>query len=213
MARALSRREIYLVAGLGLAAVLWIAKSWNAAPEEPQATAGKKGATRAAAAMGPKAPVVHIDQLDKSVVKYDARGRDLFKYSQRPPSMAEVSEMKRQMALAKKAQEEAEARAREQAERDRLAAEAQARELALHPPPPPEPVPPAITFQFLGYVGPADDRIAAFEEGNQTFVAKTGEIVKKDFRIQEIRYESVVIAYVDPRFKGKSRELALTRGR
>jgi hypothetical protein len=37
--------------------------------------------------------------------------------------------------------------------------------------------------------------------------------VKNSFKIQEIRYESVVIAYVDPRFKGQSRELALSRGR
>jgi len=137
----------------------------------------------------------------------------VFKYAARPPSMAEYRRMKEEAARAKKQAEEL--------EKQRLIAEAKAAEEQrqrdeynrLHPPPTPPPMPPPITFTFLGYVGPAHDRIAAFEENNQTFVAKTGDVVKNNFKIQEIRYESVVIAYVDPRFKGQSRELALSRGR
>jgi hypothetical protein len=80
-------------------------------------------------------------------------------------------------------------------------------------PPPQPPPPPTISFRFLGFVGPPTGRIAAFEENDTTFVATTGEIVKKEFRIDEIKYESVVISYVNPQFKGQVRELPLMRGK
>jgi len=37
--------------------------------------------------------------------------------------------------------------------------------------------------------------------------------VKKEFRVDEIKYESVVISYVNPTFKGQVRELPLMRGK
>ena len=121
--------------------------------------------------------------------------------------------MRAAAAAAAKAQKEADERARLAAlQAQKEAAERQAY-LALHPPPPLPPQPPAISFKFLGFVGPPNGRIAAFEENDTTFVAKTGEIVKKDFRIDEIKYESVVISYVNPTFKGQVRELPLMRGK
>ena len=208
MARTPSRRELLLVAGLGAVVLVWLLVSDS--EEAPQAVAARKAQERVAFT---KAPVVHMDLLDNAVVAYDANGRDVFKYAPRPPSWAQVREMRRQQELARQAAlaaaEAARIVAERQAEEDRKRAEI----LAKNPPKPPPPVPPPITFAFLGYVGPAHDRIAAFEENSQTFVAKTGDIVKSNFKIQEIRYESVIIAYVDPRFKGQSRELALSRGR
>ena len=209
MARAPNRREVLLVGALGAIALVWVFMSGG--EDAPQTVAGRRAQEKTQAF--PKAPVVHMEMLDKSIVAYDAKGRDVFKYAARPPSMAEYRRMKEEAARAKKQAEEM--------EKQRLIAEAKAAEETrqreeynrLHPPPTPPPVPPPITFTFLGYVGPASDRIAAFEENNQTFVAKTGDVVKNNFKIQEIRYESVVIAYVDPRFKGQSRELALSRGR
>jgi hypothetical protein len=209
MARKVSRREILLVGALGAIALTWMLLSGGG--EAPQTVAARKSQDKAAAF--PKPPIVHMEMLDRSIVAYDAKGRDVFKYAARPPSMAEYRRMKEEAARAKKQAEEL--------EKQRLIAEAKAAEEQrqrdeynrLHPPPTPPPMPPPITFTFLGYVGPAHDRIAAFEENNQTFVAKTGDVVKNNFKIQEIRYESVVIAYVDPRFKGQSRELALSRGR
>jgi hypothetical protein len=154
-----------------------------------------------------------MELLDKAVVKYDQSGRDLFKYSVRPPSWAQVKQMRAAAAAAEKAQREALARAhlealqREKAEAERVAY------LAAHPAPPQPPPPPTISFRFLGFVGPPTGRIAAFEENDTTFVATTGEIVKKEFRIDEIKYESVVISYVNPQFKGQVRELPLMRGK
>ena len=209
MARTPSRREMYLIAGLGVAALAWMISSDS--EEAPQVVAARRAQEKAVSFA--KAPVVHMEMLEKSVVAYDAKGRDVFKYSQRPPSMAEYRRRKAEQERLRK-------EAAELAEAQRIAAEKKAQEdaeraayLAAHPPPPPPPQPPPITFSFLGYVGPAHDRIAAFQENDQTFVAKTGDVVKNNFKIQEIRYESVIIAYVDPRFKGQSRELALTRGR
>jgi hypothetical protein len=212
MARALSRRELLLAAGVSIAAVVWLWHAWGTEAPHETAAAAKRAEAKRELAMG-KTPLVHLDLLDKSVVKYDPAGRDLFKYSVRPPSWKQVKEMRAAAAAAAKAQKEAEERARiAELERQRLEAARQA-ELALHPLPPPPPQPPAITFKFLGFVGPPTARIAAFEENETTFVAKAGEVVKKEFRIDEIKYESVVISYVNPRFKGQVRELPLMSGK
>jgi hypothetical protein len=212
MARALSRREILLVTGLGAAAAVWLWYSWSPS-EPPAAVAAKKAEAARRDLVFGRVPIVHMEQLDRAVVKYDASGRDLFKFATRPPSWAEVKRLKAEAAAAAKAQREAE-------ERARLLAEQKAKEdaerqayLAAHPPPPPKPVPPPVMFQFIGFVGPPDGRIAAFELNNELILAKTGDVVKKDFRLEEIRYESVLISFVDARFKGETRELPLSRGK
>ena len=212
MARALSRREGLFIAGLGLVAAVWLWRAWGTDAPQATATAERRAEAKRDLAIG-KAPVVHMDLLDKAVVRYDQGGRDLFKYSVRPPSWAQVKQMRAAAAAAAKAQKEAEERARlAELQRQKEEAERQIY-LAAHPVPPPPPQPPAISFKFLGFVGPPTGRIAAFEENDATFVAKAGEIVKKEFRIDEIKYESVVISYVNPRFKGQVRELPLLRGK
>jgi hypothetical protein len=212
MARTPSRREGLLLAGLGVALAAWLWHSWVGDQPAAGATAAKRAEARKDLVMG-AVPVVHMEQLDKAVVKYDSAGRDLFKYSTRPPSWAQVKQMRAAAAAAAKAQKEAEEKARLLAEqRAKEEAERQAY-LAAHPQPPPPPQPPVIQFKFLGFVGPPNNRIAAFEENDVTFVAKTGEIVKTQFKIDEIKYESVVISYVNPTFKGQTRELPLMRGK
>jgi len=212
MARGPSRREGFLIAGLSAALAVWLWRAWDTEAPAAAAAAAKRADAKKELALG-AAPLVHMELLDRAVVKYDQAGRDLFKYSVRPPSWAQVKQMRAAAAAAAKAQREAEEQARLVAlQRQKEEAERQVY-LAAHPLPPPPPQPPAITFKFLGFVGPPNGRIAAFEENEATFVAKTGEIVKKEFRIDEIKYESVVISYVNPTFKGQVRELPLMRGK
>jgi hypothetical protein len=212
MARSLSRREGLLLAGMGVGLSLLLWRSF--ATEEPAVAEAKaKRADAKKELVMAAAPRVHMDLLERTVVKYDQAGRDLFKYSVRPPSWEQVKQMRAAAAAAAKAQKEAEERARIAAEqREKEEAERRAY-LALHPVPPPPPQPPAITFRFLGFIGPPNARIAAFEENDQTFVAKAGEVVKVQFRVDEIKYESVMISFVNPTFKGQVRELPLTRGK
>ena len=213
MARKLTRREVYLLVAVGVAAAVLLWRSWT--PEEaPHAAilAGRRADPKHDVAVA-KVPVVHMDLLEKAVVRYDPDGRDLFKFSVRPPSWGQVKQMRAAAAAAAKAQKEAEARSRlAEIQRQKEEAERQAY-LVVHPLPPPPPQPPAIPFKFLGFVGPPTGRIAALAENDTMFVAKAGEIVKNDFRVDEIRYESVVISYVDPRFKGQVRELPLVSGK
>jgi hypothetical protein len=213
MARKLSGRETAFIAGLAVLAAAWMWHSWTA--EAPEAGGAVKKAEGKGGVAVAEAPVVHLDLLDRALVKYDATGRDLFRYQPRPPSWAEVKRLKaeaekvRQSQIAMAKQEAI--RLAEQAKRD---AELAAYN-AAHPPPPippPPPTPPVVTFQFIGYVGPANDRVAAFLQNQDTIIAKTGDVVAKDFKIQEIRYESVILAFTDPRFQGQSRELPLYRG-
>ena len=157
MARTLTRREVTLIAGVSLVAVVWFWHAWRAsdAPQTTQA-ATRRGDAKRDLTLG-KVPVVNMDLLDKAVVRYDPAGRDLFKYSVRPPSWGQVRQMREAAAAAAKAQKEAEEKARLAAlQRQKEEAERQVY-LAAHPPPPvppPPPQPPVITFKFLGFVGP-----------------------------------------------------------
>jgi len=212
MAKGRSRREMLLILGFGLAAAVWLWSLWGTDDPPAGTTAGRSAQAKKELVIA-KAPLVHIELLDKAVVRYEAGGRDLFKYSVRPPSWAQVKKMRADAAAAAKAQREADSRARLEELQRQKAEEERRLYLAAHPPPPQPPPPPAISFRFLGFVGPPTGRIAAFEENDTTFVATKGEIVKKEFRIDEIKYESVVISYVNPQFKGQVRELPLTRGK
>jgi len=81
-----------------------------------------------------------------------------------------------------------------QAEEFRRKAE-QARLKWQGPPlPPPPPKPPAISFQFIGYMGKPEDRIGVFA-GPGTFLAKNGEVVQGKFKILSIGYESAEIGF------------------
>ena len=139
------------------------------------------------------APWVRLDRLAGEQEGYDPAGRDLFKYYTPPPPP------RKQVA-------------------------------APTPPPvnrepPPVPVrrptqprtdtgpkPPGINFTYLGYMGPKDGKIAVFEEGNTVMIARTGDVVKDQFRVVEFGFETVVMGYVDERFKDQTSELRQKAG-
>ena len=84
MARGRSRREMLLIAGFGLAAAVWL---WRVVGyRRPAGRHGRRQerARRRRSSRSRKAPLVHMELLDRAVVKYEQGGRDLFKYSVRP---------------------------------------------------------------------------------------------------------------------------------
>ena len=211
MARKLSAREGTLLVALAVAGVgyLWL----TSGPEEGKhaAAARSGGAAKAKGEGAP--PTVRVDLLVARAEAYDANGRDLFKYSQRPPSAEEVRRLREEAARRQKEMEEANQRAaleaarRQQEEADRV------KEAVLHPQPPPPPAPPPIDLRYLGYLGPKDDRIAVFEDGKDLVVARKGEVVKDQFRVVEVKWETVVMGFVRAEFKGQTRELAMVKSR
>lgn len=67
-------------------------------------------------------------------------------------------------------------------------------------PPPPvvreEPKPPPVTFQLLGIFGPDDRRIAALLDGPEIVNALESDILKDQFIVNQIGYESVEFGFV-----------------
>ncbi len=106
--------------------------------------------------------------------------RNLFSFEEDPAIVAE----RRRVA------EEAAAKAAEAARK----AEEARRKWQGPPPPPPPPQPPAITFQFVGYMGPPENRIGVFT-GPNIFLAKNGDVVQARFKIVSIGYESAEIGF------------------
>ncbi|MBZ5640621.1 MAG: hypothetical protein LAO51_17935 [Acidobacteriia bacterium] len=212
MARKLSAREGVL---LGVLAAAGIGYMWlTSGPDQ----AGRAGTARDAGAKkgnisAQRPPVVRMDLLTAKTEKYDDQGRDLFKYSQRPPSAAEIRRLREEAARRQKEMEEANKRAAEEAALRLQEAQAKAKEAVLHPQPPPPPTPPSIDLRYLGYLGPKDNRIAVFEDGKDLLVARKGEVVKGLFRVVDVKWETVVMGFVQPEFKGQTQEIAMTHGK
>jgi hypothetical protein len=212
MARKVSAREGVLFGALVAATLVYF---WLSSKPEPgtRSFAGKSAAARKGKDDAFRPPVVRMDLLASRTETYDERGRDLFKYSQRPPSAAEVRRLREEAVRRQREMEEANRRAAEEAVRRQKEMEDQAKQIALHPPPPPPPTPPAINLRYLGYLGPKDNRIAVFEDGKELVVARKGEVVKDQFKVVDVKWDTVVMGFVKPEFKGMTQELAMTRGK
>jgi hypothetical protein len=199
-----STREIVLVVILLAAGIwyVWYLTGRGLDGGAKDAAAGALGAFEAG-----DAPRVRIDLLAGLAEPYDQNGRDLFKYSKRPPTAAELE--------AERLRLEAERRAREEALRKQREArnqrQQQSKPRPVTPPKPAGPRPPRISFKYIGYLGPKDDRIAVFEQSGELMLARVGETVQDQFRVKDIDYETVVVGYTDPKFEKLSQTLNQSR--
>jgi hypothetical protein len=138
-------------------------------------------------------PRVRLDRLARTLDSYDPEGRDLFAYYTPPPPKQEVVRRPAPPPVERPPQQQRVAR----------------------PTPPPRqtgPTPPAINFTYLGYLGPKDNKIAVFEDGQDVMLARAGDVVKDQFRVVEFGYEAIVMGYVDERFKDQTSELRQKAG-
>lgn len=182
MARKLSTREKIMVGGLVLAAIAFY--RWQGGGigfgAEPEKVAAKPPDFGTA-------PVVRMDLLAQGPTAFDVSGRNLFDYYT-PPVKAPPR-------------------------RPKPPPVARPKILPKPPPPPPPPRklgPPAPKFHYLGFVGPKDGKIAAFDFGDEVFLARTGdEVQDSGLRLRAFRHEAVVLEYLDEQFKGQTTELQL----
>jgi hypothetical protein len=201
--RKLTGRESILLGAVALAAIAYLSYVSERAMSSRSA---ELAGAEVGELLADTAPVVPMGLLASAVDDYDRNGRDLFKYSKRPPTAEELEAERLRRLAALKAQEEA-ARKRRQADEARQEAAAN-----RPPPPPPRPVekqPPRIPFQYIGYLGPKNDRIAVFQEGEDLLLARRGEPLQDLFTVVDIRYESVVMGFTDPEFESRTRELPM----
>jgi hypothetical protein len=136
-------------------------------------------------------PIVRLDRLATLSDDYDPKGRDLFKYGPPPgrakpppppPPRRETPKIERPTPSPRP-----------------------------KPPPrePPKPKPPTPSFDYLGYLGPKDDRIAVFGKGEDMLLARVGDVVQDQFRVLEFKYEVIVMGFTDDRFRGETTELSV----
>jgi hypothetical protein len=139
-----------------------------------------------------EAPVVHLDRLASQIESYDPAGRDLFKYYTPPPPVRTIERPPPQPPPPVETRSVPVIRPTERANTG--------------------PRPPAISFTYLGYLGPKENRIAVFEDGQDVLLARAGEVVKDQFRVLDFGYETVTMGYVDQRFKDQTQELPQKAG-
>jgi len=134
-------------------------------------------------------PVVRMDLLSQDREDFDPLGRDLFAYYVPPPPPKKYQPPPPPPPTPK-------------------------RQLPPPPPPPTTPKPAAPTaplpnFTYLGFFGPKDRKIAAFDGDDGVMLATIGEVVEKQFRLSEFKHDSVVMTYTDEQWDGRTTELKL----
>ncbi len=136
-------------------------------------------------------PVLSLDGLfgeaapdEQAAASQPQAARNLFSFEEDP---VVVAERQRQAEEAQKAQEAAAKKAAEEA--------AKQQEYIRANPPPPQP--PAITFSFIGYMGPPENRIGVFSVpgSNGPVLARAGDHIAQRFVVKEIGYESAEIGF------------------
>ncbi len=135
----------------------------------------------------PEPPVVRMDLVAGGTAELDAAGSNLFDYYT-PPRKPAPKPPPRKPTVAPP---------------------------VIKPPPPLPPPrrppgPPEPKFHYLGYIGPKDAKIAAFDGGDGVIIARAGDVVSDtQFRLKAFRYQAVVLEYLDEKFKGQTAELQL----
>jgi hypothetical protein len=184
-------RELVLLVVL-LSAAVWVIFFRG----EGRLFGGGGGAEREAAPLGDAALyAVHVDRLLGEGDGYDPGGRNLFQYyvPPRPKPKTQVRppqprpQTKRNPTPARKA-----------------------------PPSAPKTVaakPPRVTFKYLGFLGPKEDKIAVFEkgQGDELELARVGDVIQGAFKLVDFGYESVELGYTDERFSDQTTELSMSR--
>ena len=223
------RRELILGGALLVVAAVYFTRSGGestggAAQEtlmvtEPPAAVGKAMAKISSV----KIPSVLLERLSDEKVPYDPTQRNIFRFGNLPPSpeeLARIAAAKQAADQARQAAIQAELDAQKNAAAAAAAAEEAARNqppidpttglpVGVVPPPPPKPMPPAITLRYSGYLGSEHDKMAVLYSGEDMLLARTGDVVEKQFKILDIGYDWVKIGYVDPQFADQYQKLRM----
>jgi len=138
-----------------------------------------------------EAPVVRMDLLARERATFDRAGRNLFDYYTPPPPP-------RKPVV-------------HQAPKPRVKPKPTPKQAPAPPPKPPPPKPPSPGFNYLGYLGPKDAKIAVFDDGKTDgmILARIGDVVQDDFRVMEFKHDSVKMAYTQKKWEGHTTELKL----
>jgi hypothetical protein len=138
-----------------------------------------------------EAPVVRMDLLARERARFDREGRNLFDYYTPPPPPRKKVQRK--------------------APTIRDKPKPIPKQAPAPPPKPTAPKPPAPKFNYLGYLGPKDAKIAVFDDGKPdgVMLARIGDVVQDDFRVMEFKHDSVTMAYTKEKWEGHTTELKL----
>lgn len=188
-------KGLLVLLGLGAVALLWQQLRPAAAPAAPggrdpeariEAAARRSARSgRRAQDEGPVREVLELRVADLEVEggEYHA-GRNPFDFYSAPPPPPPPGPTPEELA-ARRAAEEAARRAAQEAA------------AAARPAEPQAPQPPRIDIAYLGSFGPPSRRIAVFSDGESLFNVLVGDVLRRDFRLVRIGFESVDLEYVD----------------
>jgi hypothetical protein len=219
----LKRKEILL----GVLAVVMVAVLWHTFGDMILGSASANSLTPGRGQRpdlaGLRLAEIDWSSLDAQRPAYDPNGRNIFQFGVIPPLAPPPLSEAEKAAIAKAQKEAAEARAKAEAEmleaQKRAAEQTQQQQqqqqqqqhyVAAHPPPPPPPQPPPIPYKFIGYIGPADNKVAILHDGTDVLFVRRGETLPKGIKVLDVGYESIKFGFTDPQFKNQSQTLPMS---
>jgi hypothetical protein len=182
--RKLSNREKVLIVVLGVAGVI----AYRALSGDGIGFGGGAASDAEEARNFGEAPLVRMDLLARTTAEFDRKGRNLFDYYTPPRKVVQQPRPKRPVVQPPPP-----------------------REVPKPPPPPPTTVAraPNPPFQYLGFLGPKDEKIAVFDDNEDVLLARIGDVVQDGFRLVEFKHDAVMLAYTDQKWQGQTTELKL----
>ncbi len=183
MSREQRQKAILAVLVLGLGIVLW--NQLGGSPGRSGSGSGGRSRERSNAAA-----VEAVLELDLARLAYEravySPGRDPFRYGPAPAPPPDPTPKPDAAARRAAARERAAAAGEGEGRAGRGAGEGR----------PPRPRAPEINVQYLGSFGSPAERIAVFLDGEEIINAKLGDILKGQFIVQGIGFESADLGFV-----------------
>lgn len=163
-----NRRALILAAFLGLLAVYY-GWSWLRQDSGPAGAGAGPGGSRAARETR-EVVALAFDDLEREPAVYSP-GRDLFGYGGRRVVAEPIEEVQPVITAPPTP--------------------------TPTPREPPKPLPPEVTFFYLGSFGPSGRKIAVFTDEQAVYNARVGDVIKEQFVLVNIGFESVDIGFVN----------------
>lgn len=166
--RKLSAKERLLLGALGVS----LLALWRGLPGDVGRAGRSAGGSGTESIEVGDPPIVPLELLGAVAAPYDRTGRNLFEYHERRPPFRPATPRKP------------------------MVEEPQPAPPTVSPSRPAQPAPPRPAFAYIGYFGPKRDLIAVFVKGSEVLLARTGDVVDGQYRLLELRYDSVVLGRV-----------------
>ena len=142
-------------------------------------------------------PALDFSRLDRHAMEELDAGRNLFVFTEPPPTQEELDRQRREEEERRRREAEARRLAEEREQERRKRERERQQEMREEQATPPErrPTPPQIPFKLRGYLGSQQNQIAVLQQGKELFLGQEGDVLLEEFKIVEVGYSTITVGF------------------